>query len=163
MNSAPPPSSWNPWPIGIIAFFVVFIGITVGFVVFSLGQRTDLVAADYYQQELRHQDQMEREERTVAGGLEPKVEFDRLSNTVIVSLPAAHVGTQPTGSIHLYRPSAAELDQEIELAPDAEGRQRIAAADLADGPWQVRVEWAIGEARFAADRRLVIERRSAAR
>lgn len=160
MDTASARTAWNPWPVGIIAFFVLFILATVGFVVFSVGQRADLVVEDYYQKELRYQEQMDREERTLAGGLAPTVRHDLATDALTITLPVQHVGVRVQGHIRLYRPSAAAMDREIELQPDAAGRQTVDAAGLADGLWQVQVEWSIGEAQFAAEQRVVIDRKS---
>ena len=48
---------------------------------------------------------------------------------------------QSAGSIELYRPSAAGMDRAVRLEPDANGVQRLDAAGLAPGLWQVRVSW----------------------
>ena len=46
-------SRFNPWPVTIIVFFSVAICAAVGFVIFCTRQKVDLVAADYYDQEVR--------------------------------------------------------------------------------------------------------------
>src|SRR5947207_839195 len=54
----------NPWPIAIIAYFAVFISFIVTFIVWASHQRVDLVRADYYEAEIKFQQQIDRVERS---------------------------------------------------------------------------------------------------
>ncbi len=52
------------WPGG---FFILFGGYIAGFIVFASRQKMDLVRNDYYDQEIRYQQQIDRVQRTAAG------------------------------------------------------------------------------------------------
>lgn len=158
MNSPISGTRWNPWPVGIIAFFVGFIALTAVFIVFSTGQRSDLVTPDYYEQELRHQEQIDRVQRTQAAHLTATVVYERAGDRLVISLPSEHAVAQPSGRILLYRPAAAAMDGEIALAVDAQGRQVVDARELAAGLWQVQVTWSLGTAEFFSEQRVVINR-----
>lgn len=158
-HSAPSPPRWNPWPVGIVAFFACFISLTAVFIVLSTRQRTDLVTPNYYEKELVFQQQIDRAERTRLAGLTAGVAYDVAGDELVISLPEAHALAHPTGRVVLYRPAAAELDREIPLAVDARGRQSVDASQLAEGLWKARVEWALGTAEFSAEQRVVIRRR----
>lgn len=167
MNSSSPhprprPPRFNPWPVGLTLFFIAFISVTIAFVVMSTRQRTDLVTPDYYERDLLYQEQIDREQRTRAAQLQVGITHDPATGRLRIALPAAHAVAQPRGTIHLYRPAAAELDREFELEVDGQGQQVLDAGNLAAGLWRVRVRWAIGELEFEADERLVIERAGAA-
>ncbi len=153
------PQVWNPWPIGIIAFFVIVIGLTIGFVWFSLHQPSELVTANYYEEELQYEEELKRLARTKAGNLDVSVRYDSDSDAMVLVLPELHRPAQPKGSIRLYRPSAAEMDREHALAFGGDGTQVIDASELSEGLWRIRVEWAIGAAEYVSERELIIDRR----
>lgn len=146
----------NPWPIAIACYFVLFFAGLVTFIVYASRNHTDLVRPDYYEQEIRFQDQIERVQRTRAIEQPVTVSYDPAQKCITVQLPSAHA-SQAGGRIHLYRPSDARLDREITLATDASGMQRLDAADLRAGLWKVRVEWTVGGAEYFVDRPVVVK------
>ena len=151
---------FNPWPLGIVLAFAVFIAGTATLVVLACSQRSDLVRADYYEQEILHQQQIDRLERTQRSAPDARVTYDRARARLEVSLPASQALRGPQGRIHLYRPSAANLDRYIPLDLDASGQQTLDATDLEPGLWRVRVSWSVDQEDFQLDQRLVVEPKS---
>lgn len=131
----------EPWPVAIVGFFVVAILGAVAFVTFCTMHPSELVAADYYDQEMRYQEQMERLERTRTQTSGASVSFESAANQIRIQVPPEQVSSGVKGWIHLYRPSAAGMDRRVELSVDAKGQQVIDAADLVAGRWEVRVAW----------------------
>lgn len=132
----------NPWPIALTLVILAFVAMVVGFVIWSLGHRVHLVAPDYYEREIRYQDQIDREVRTRDLGPEYGLTHDAAGHRLVVRIPAEHAGA--SGTVELYRPSDAALDREIPLAADGEGRQEISLAGLKSGLWRARLTWAHG-------------------
>jgi len=130
----------NLWPTSIVAFFVLAITFIISFIVWSLRQRDDLVAADYYEREVRYQAQLDTLNRSQVLAVTTVVTFEPTQQTIVITLPPTQ--TQgATGSIQLYRPSDARLDRELPLALTSNGTQRLDAKQLRDGLWKVRVKW----------------------
>jgi len=148
--------SYNPWPASIIATFVLFIGGTVGLVVLASKDRNDLVAADYYEQEIRYQQRIDQLHRTEPLSDEIQASFDGDNRRLIVKLPAKQAATGISGDIQLYRPNHAGADRSFPMAPDPEGIQSIPANDLKPGLWKVRLQWTSGADEFFADRQILI-------
>ena len=147
---------WNLWPVSIICFFIVAIIGCVSFVVFCSRYPADLVSADYYEQEVRYQKQIDTLQRTQQSGEAASVSYDADRKQITVSLPKAHSSAGTAGSIQLYRPSALDQDRRIKLAPDANGAQTIDASDLLPGLWKVRVTWSVDNREFYVDQKVVI-------
>src|ERR1043166_10080260 len=97
----------NPWPIAIAAYFAVFGVFIVAFTIYATSQRTDLVGRDYYDQEIRFQQQLDCLNRTQPIHAQVSVTYDALQQSVIIAVPAAHARAQISGRIHFYRPSDA--------------------------------------------------------
>lgn len=155
-DPTPSKKSFNPWPVCIIAFFAVAISAAVTFVIFCQRNREELVARDYYEQELRYQDRMDRTQRAASLPAPAKVGYDEIDRRITVSLPSEHLGSSLSGWIELYRPSSAGLDQKLPLRMDATGAQAIDASKLANGLWRIRILWNANGAEYYHDQKLVV-------
>jgi nitrogen fixation protein FixH len=144
------------WPYAIAGYFAIVICAIVVFVSWAVRQRMDLVRADYYDHEIRFQRHIDAANRARAYGQEVNAAYDLSKRTLTVSIPAKQVALGFSGKAHLYRPSDAGLDRQIDLLPEANGKQVINAADLAPGLWKVRLHWtAHGEA-FAFEQSIIV-------
>jgi len=149
-------SSFNPWPVSIVVFFAVAIVSAVGFVIFCQRHGVDLVTTDYYEEEVRYQDQLDRMHRAASLEAPAKVGYDNRAQRLTISLPSEHLDESLKGWIQLYRPSSADLDQRIPLKVDTWGAQVIDVSGLADGLWHVRVSWNARGADYYYDQKLVM-------
>jgi len=150
------PRSWNPWPISIIAFFTVAIIGCGTFIAFCSRHPADLVAADYYEQEVRYQGQIDRLRHAQQPTGPATVTYDAKARLISIALPPNYSRRKPSGSIQLYRPSATNQDRQLKLAPDEHGVQTIDASSLLPGLWKVRVSWTADETEFFVDQKIVI-------
>ena len=147
---------WNPWPASIITFYALAIAGCVSYVIFCNMHPAELVAPDYYEQELRYQGQMERAQR--ANGLSEQASIKYLVDRklITISIPATHANGQTAGKVQLYRPSAAGLDQTFLLDVDTHGTQQIDARMLQPGLWTVKVTWAADGKDYFIDQKIRI-------
>lgn len=148
----------NPWPLGIITAFAVFISATVGLILFACAHPTDLVNADYYEQEIKYQSRLDSLERANKLEASATVKYDAMNGLIHIALPAQHAGA--VGQIQLYRPSEARLDQSFPLSTGANGFQILNAARLREGPWKVVVTWNVNGEEFCLDQKIVVARKT---
>lgn len=139
----PQKSPRNLWPVAIIAYFVLFIGFTIGIVGYISHQKMDLVRGDYYNDEVRYQQQLDRIGRTE--GLKEKVAigYDQAKASITINLPAPAPSHPMEGHIQLYRPSDETMDRTVQLALTSAGRQEVDVKALHPGLWKVRVYWTV--------------------
>ncbi len=147
-------TNFNPWPWAIIGALVLFGAGTTALIVVSTSNRSELVSDDYYEQELRFQQQMDRQARTRAEAPGASLRYDAAQDCLLLGLPADHAAKQPAGRIQLYRPSAAREDHTVKLILNAEGRQTIPTAALSRGRWVVRVVWTVDDREFALEEKV---------
>jgi hypothetical protein len=137
----------NLWPFGIVVAFALFFAGMTAFVVIASTHRDSLVQNDYYEQELKYQSQIDGGARAQKAGA--SVQFDAATGKLLVSVPAAQLARNLSGTIEFYRPSASGLDRHVALTPAADGKQTLDVSAFAPGLWQVRVKWnAAGEDYF---------------
>jgi len=155
MNQTHTHRPWNPWPISIITFFTVAIIGCGTFIVFCSRHPADLVAADYYEQEVRYQGQIDRVQHAQQAAA-ASIGYDATTKLISIALPPNHSQHKSSGSIQLYRPSATNLDRRLKLTPDDHGVQTIDASSLLPGLWKVRLSWTADEKEFYLDQKILI-------
>lgn len=131
----------NPWPWAIIATFVLFLSGTLTLVVVACSHHLDLVSPDYYEQEIRFQNHLNRVRNTSELKRAVAIRLDPATRRLLIALPTEQTGKVTTGQVHLYRPSSAGLDQKIALNTNPSGEQSLDASHLLPGHWKVRVTW----------------------
>src|SRR5262249_8711072 len=146
--------SRNLWPVGLIVTFALFISGTIGLVIMACAHGTELVSPDYYEQEIKFQGRLDSLNR--ARPLTVSVLYEATQRRLQIRLPQEHAGQAITGSIQLYRPSAAGLDLRFVLRPDAKGAQSLDATSLRPGLWKVRVAWKTGGREYFHDQSVII-------
>jgi hypothetical protein len=145
----------NPWPVAIIAIFVVFICSTIFLVVFACSHKMDLVSSDYYEQEIgfqRHLDQMGQAYRAQQPA---SIAYDPAAGRIRISC-LAEPSVPVSGNVQLYRPSAAAMDRHFKLTLDSQGVQSLDASTLRSGLWKVRVSWSVDNQDFFLEKNIII-------
>lgn len=130
------------WGTKIIIVMSVFVA-GIFYMVFTCMRQTDiqLVASDYYEQEIVYQNVIDKENNFQALTSKPtftdelslnkfKVDFSMLSNYKKIQ-----------GSIKFFRPSDSKLDFMVDVKPGDNGIQWIEKNHLKPGKWVIKLEW----------------------
>lgn len=154
MTPSAPPHPRSFWPYAIMIWMAIFATGVFSFIVFAQRNHVDLVGADYYAQEIQFQKQIDRVANTRAVKREVSIRY--AAGEIDLALPAEHARQNPTGTIQLYRPSDASLDQQVLLEVGSDGGQKIDAKKLLPGLWKVRVTWKAGGEEYFFDQSIVV-------
>jgi hypothetical protein len=132
------------WGHKIALVFIAFVGLMVFMVYQSFQVNVDLVAEDYYKQEIEYQQKIEKIQNTRE--LVQQLSFVQENQQLIVQFPA---GKQLlNGEISLFRPSDARFDVNTKITLDENHRQSISTTDLAKGYYKVKVDWKDGDTAY---------------
>lgn len=124
------------WGKGILLTIIAFVGFIMTLVVISVRQDDiHLVTENYYEKEIKYQDQIEREKSAAELNREVLV-FDTQTKTMVLDLP---VGAK--GNLQLFRPSDARLDQQLPIDILEEGKTEVSLEKLKSGYWRVQLTW----------------------
>ncbi|MDX1908790.1 MAG: FixH family protein [Bacteroidia bacterium] len=123
------------WGTRIALVYGTFVVLIVSMVFASTRERWQLVTDEYYSEELKYEERIERMRQAQALPSPLKVSYRRADQVIVVAYPGP-----ATGTIHLYRPSDAGSDQVHTIAP-VDGHQEISTAGLLPGLWRVQVTW----------------------
>ena len=147
-------ATFNPWPYGIILFFVLLVCCLAGVVGIAATHRESMVSENYYEQELKFQDRIDSAARAQKSGAH--IQFAAGTRKLVVAVPAEQVARKCAGVIEFYRPSSPALDCGFPLAPGADGLQTVDVSKLAAGLWQVRVKWSAGGQDYFLEQKIKI-------
>lgn len=129
------------WPASIIAFFVAFISFMMFVWAYANSQHIDLVVPNYYERQIKYQQQIDRIQRT-KGLPEPlRLNYSSRQRLLEIYFPAFFQPEKVKGNIILYRPSDAKMDYSIAIALNSEGKQFIPTENLLAGLWRIKIDW----------------------
>ena len=126
------------WGHKIAIVFGLFVVLMVYMVYQSFQVNIDLVAEDYYQQELVYQDKIDKINNTQ--DLAKGISLSQANGQLTVAFPDLF-GKEMSGNISLFRPSDARYDLSTQLKLDNSNRQQIATKKLAKGYYKVQLDW----------------------
>ncbi len=127
------------WGTGILITIIIFMIITIGTVLFLMNQDVDLVASDYYDKGIHHQDQIDRVNRT--NSMDEAVLINPENGFVRFVFPKLYKQKNINGTIQFYRPSNSKKDFSIPISIDTSAQQLISTKNLDKGYWKVELRW----------------------
>ncbi len=99
----------------------------------------NLVADDYYQQELAYEEQITRLKNVAGLAEKPTFTFSADRQLIILSFPDTMAPER--GVVTLYRPSDFTQDRKFKLNLDKDNQQGFGTASLKPGLWKAKVRW----------------------
>ena len=138
----------NPWPYAIALYFAIFISAMTTWIIFAVRNDHQLVRKDYYEQELKFQNELDSFQRAVSANIQ--VAYDPAARIVTLRFPE-----DVNGSVHFYRPSDVRADRQMPLALK-NGVQTINVQTFDPGLWKLRLHWSANGAEFRHDRKIVL-------
>lgn len=127
------------WSIKITILYVSFVLLIVAMVTMAMRQKVDLVATDYYEQELNYQQRIDCINRTQK--LSQPLTWSVQKDTLLLHFPAQLQGKEISANIYFFRPSDASMDNSISLIPDTVGIRKIAINQLQQGIYKMQINW----------------------
>ncbi|MEN2280931.1 FixH family protein [Algoriphagus sp. SE2] len=137
------------WGTGILLSIIGFIVIIMTMVVISVRMEgIELVTEGYYEKEIAYQDQIDKEQVTLDQNRDV-ISFNAQKQLLILDLPEGAKGT-----LHLFRPSDAELDQKLSLDGKNLGAIEIPVGKLKKGYWKAQLNWVENGVEFYQEKKM---------
>jgi hypothetical protein len=129
------------WGTKITLLYCAFVILIVSMVFLAMRQNMDLISKDYYEQELRFQDKINKASNAVAMGEPLTVEV--ADGHILLKFPKQFQDQKITGTINFQRLSDASLDQAIQININRDGAQSIATDNFKGGNYRLAVNWEV--------------------
>lgn len=142
------------WGTGIVASIVIFVLLNLVFVLFIMNQRYDLVTNDYYEQEIKYQQVIDKQNNLFA--LSKEIEFKVNKNEVTVIFPEDLRGRELNGNLVFYRAVNADLDFKIPINLNDSLSQTVNFSGREPGYWKVTVDFSDGKLEYLQEKKLII-------
>ena len=126
------------WGYRIVLAFVLFMAFIISMVVYVSSKGADLVAEDYYEQEVNYQDIIDAKTNSVEFKQQLKITQD--AQKVVVFFPK-EVAQNIEGTIHFYHPQHNDKDVVKAIALNDQKIQSINKSGLAKGNYVVKLLW----------------------
>jgi nitrogen fixation protein FixH len=127
------------WGKKVAALYIGFVLIVIGMVIFAMTKSTELVSRNYYEKEIKYQDQIDKVKRT--SGLGEQVKIENTGIFLLIKFPATYNLKDIKGNILFYRPSDEGRDFKLKLEIDESGLQKVITNKFAKGMWKVQINW----------------------
>ena len=130
------------WGFGIVVAFVSFIAFIMYFVISMSANNKyshDLVASDYYKQELNFQKKIDATKN--GNNLKENIKIERVKKGMKIIFPKDLKVQDIKGKVFLYRPSNKQLDFEMLIAISDSSYLLMPDKRLLDGRWNIIVDW----------------------
>ena len=134
------------WGYRIAIGFTTFCLITIGVTVYLMMQKVDIVTDNYYEKELKYQEQLDKVARTRA--LKETMEITNTGKELIIKFPNIPDKNQSKDLISLYRPSDDSKDVKIPVLTDTSRTQVVSVDRLTKGYWKVKINWTSGGSEY---------------
>ncbi len=132
------------WGWKIVVLYSAFVMMTLFMVVYFMRQNVDLVADDYYKQEIEYQDHIDKISNTRSLKEPIGYEYSNEHRTIKLIFPRLHIEHGIKGKIHFYRPANANEDKEFDVQVKESGEQIISISSLSRGLWKIKIGWSSG-------------------
>jgi hypothetical protein len=130
------------WGFGVVLAFIGFISFIMYFVISMSADNKyshDLVANDYYKQELNFQKNIDATKN--AKNLKENIKIERVKEGLKIIFPKELNAEKIKGKVFLYRPSNKQLDFEMLIAISNSSYLLMPDKRLLDGRWNIIVDW----------------------
>ncbi|MDX2302929.1 MAG: FixH family protein [Microscillaceae bacterium] len=124
------------WGYKIALLYTGFAVFMLTLVSLTFQYKVNLVAKDYYKQEMAYQVEIDKMNNVNQLGEKPTLSYNTVANVLDLRIPAE----QAEGEILFFRPSDASKDFSIPLLLHNQV-QSIPCQELPEGVWRLKINW----------------------
>jgi len=142
------------WATGIFLTYSVFVAIIIILVMGAFKQNIDLVAPNYYEQELKFQNRQAELQRS--NSLTEKLSFQVGTQEIAIQFPT-NATSNISGKIVFFRPSDKSLDVSFPILVNEQAQMSINKAILQKGMYKMQISWAMNDETYFNEDIIVIQ------
>lgn len=141
------------WGKKITLVYISFVALMITMVTMAMKQRLDLVSDDYYLEELKYQDRIDR--ITATNQLNSRVIMELESENIKISFPQELEG-KISGKIHLYCASDARNDKIFDFETQ-NNSHLISKEGIQKGSYTLKLEFNSGSNEYYTEETITIK------
>ena len=129
------------WGYRIVLAFVLFMTFIVSMVVYISSKGADLVAEDYYTQEVNYQDIIDAKSNSLV--IKDQLKIIQDGEKIVLLFPE-EVNQNVEGTVHFYHPQKQDKDVVQALQLNEQKNQSISKSILTKGNYTIKLFWSDG-------------------
>ncbi|MBP6334259.1 MAG: FixH family protein [Bacteroidia bacterium] len=142
------------WGWGIAIVLILFMVFILNLVFRCAGVKVDLVSENYYENEIKYQQQIDREKNAL--NLSQDIQISKDEQSVRIVYPPEFNRNEINGTITFFKPDDAGLDFVLDVNPEESMIQQVSTDRLKSGWWQVKIQWTYKEVEYYSENKLLI-------
>lgn len=141
------------WGYKILTFYIVFVIGIVFLVIKSIGQNQDLVITDYYEQELKFQDKIDKVHR--ANALSAPIYYEVQKDTLLIRFPGEMKDKLISADVVLY--CTADEGKDIKRSFKSNNAQILFAIPATNkGLHELKISWSVTDISYYYEHKLIL-------
>ncbi len=142
------------WGWGITLVLVVFILFMLNLVYKCTQVNVDLVAENYYENEIKYQEQIDREQNSLE--LKQDIRIIKKDQFIELIYPSDFTREEISGTIQFFKPDDASLDFTLALSATESMSQEVSSLSLKKGWWFVKIRWTYKQVDYYTEEKLLL-------
>lgn len=143
------------WGKGTALALIAFAGLMTWFVIMASRNPEPLVTEQYYEQELKYQDRIER--RASALALSAEVDIRAANGGLRLRFPEELKGAPIDGRLTLVRPNDPAADRVLDVRADTSGTFLAHGIGLVPGRYNAVLDWSAKGITYCTEDRIVVQ------
>ncbi len=127
------------WGIKIAIVYVGFMALIISMVIVSSSSKSELVAKDYYAQELNYQQRIDAINNEK--GLASSITHEMKDKMFVLHFPKDIISQDAHGEIVFFRPSDSTKDVKVKLDMNENGEQFVSTSNFVKGVYKICISW----------------------
>lgn len=144
------------WGWGIFLTCLTFILFISSLVYRASREKIEFVTENYYDKELKFQDQIDHSQNAEKLSEKIKVSQNTNEGTISISYPSSIDWKSVSGQITFFKPDNADLDFDVKAMCDENHMQQVNSTKMKRGWWNVKISWASGETPYYFEQKLLL-------
>lgn len=129
------------WPVAIVLSLLLFMSGIVYAVTVMMNIDVPMAEESYYEEELKYENQIEIERRTISTDRVPKIVPQEDGKSLVIQFSPENKIEMDAGKITFERPADNKLDFDVPVNPGADGKQYIDLGSAERGLYLIRISW----------------------
>lgn len=127
------------WGMGIVITLAIFFLINVAIVIFAFSQKVDLVTDNYYEKDLKYEQEIIKQRNTKS--LSSQIQIEKLDGMIKLIFPEEISPVNTGGEVHFYRPSDSIYDKKFSLKLNEQREQYFDLKNFPSGYWIIKIDF----------------------
>ena len=143
------------WGTGLTIFFIIFVSTLVFVLYQAFQQDNSLVMDNYYEEDIKYQQQYDKIKNTSELTTKVKVDFDGAKGEILLTFPPDSTAIT-TGNVWVYHPADKSADTKYDFSLNKTNVYQIKVDQMTKGRLKVKIDWERAGVKYYQEEEIII-------